>query len=138
MTVIGVFLAVIKLLAFNGFRNRAEFPGDAPLTVEFLLSFLAQLPFGNKPDHDHQLPSHGVDVLYHRRKRAASAVVFRLLELAAFYLLKSSNFSETLANESDRNTLKTLQEFNCSVGLPLFVETFERPFGNLVGKSPFS
>ena len=55
-----------------------------------------------------------------------------------FYLPKSSNISETLANESDRNTLKTLQEFNCSVGLPLFLETFERPIGNLVGKSPFS
>jgi hypothetical protein len=84
VTVTGVFPAVIKFLAFNGFRNRAEFPGDAPLTVEFLLSFLAQLPFGNKLGHDHQLPSHGVDVLYHRRKRAASAVVLRLLELAAF------------------------------------------------------
>ena len=55
-----------------------------------------------------------------------------------FYLPKSSNFSETLANESDSNTLKTLQEFNCSVGLPLYLETFERPFGSLVGKSPFS
>ncbi len=55
-----------------------------------------------------------------------------------FYLPKSSNFSKTLANESDRNTLKTLQEFNSSVGLPFFLETFERPFGNLVGKSPFS
>jgi len=84
MTVIGVFLAVIKFLAFNGFRNRAEFPGDAPLTVEFLLSFLAQLPLGNKLGHDHQLPSYGVDVLYHRRKRAASTVVLRLLEPAAF------------------------------------------------------
>ena len=52
VTVIGVFLAVVKFLAFNGFRNRAEFPGDAPLTVEFLLSFLAQLPLGNKPGHD--------------------------------------------------------------------------------------
>jgi hypothetical protein len=41
VTVIGVFLAVIKFLAFKGFRNRAEFPGDAPLTVEFLLSSLA-------------------------------------------------------------------------------------------------
>ena len=55
-----------------------------------------------------------------------------------FYLLKSSNFSETLANESDRNTLKTLQEFNWSVGLPLILETFEQSFGNSVGKSPFS
>lgn len=77
-------LAGINLFAVNGFGYRAEIPGDAPLTVELLLSFLAQLPFGNKLGHDHQLPSHGVDVLYHRRKRAASAVVFRLLELAAF------------------------------------------------------
>ena len=68
----------------SGKHNRAEFPGDAPLTVEFLLSFLAQLPFGNKLGHDHQLPSHGVDGLYHRWKRAANAVVLRLLELAAF------------------------------------------------------
>ena len=138
VTVIGVFLAVIKFLALNGFRNRAEFPGDAPLTVEFLLSFFAQLPFGDKLGHDHQLPSHGVGVLYHRLKMTASTAALRLLELGIFYLLKSSNFSETLANESDRNTLKTLQEFSCSVGLPLFLETFEWPFRNLVGKSLFS
>ena len=57
LTVTGVFLAVINFPAFNGFRNRAEFPGDAPLTVDFLPGFLAQFPLRDKLRHlDHLLP----------------------------------------------------------------------------------
>ena len=69
--VASVFLAVIKLLAVNGLGDRAEIPHRPPLTVQFLLSFLAQLVLGNKLSHDHQLLSHGVRPLYHGRQNAA-------------------------------------------------------------------
>lgn len=58
--VAGVSLSVIPFPAVNGFRNRAEIPGDAPLTVEFLLSLPAQLFLRNESGHDPHLPSHGV------------------------------------------------------------------------------
>ena len=59
------------------------------------------------------------------------------MELGIFYLPKSSNISETLANESDRNTLKTLQEFNCSVGLPLFLMLSSGPSETLLENRHF-
>ena len=68
----GVLFAIVPFLAFNGFCDRAEAPGDAPLTVEFLLSFLAQFPPGNKSGHEHHLPFHGVSKLYHRSNQTAT------------------------------------------------------------------
>lgn len=53
ITVPGVFLSVIQFLAVNGFGNGAEIPSDSSLTVQFLLSFLAQLVLRNKSGHDH-------------------------------------------------------------------------------------
>ena len=75
VTVIGVFLSVIPFSAFNGFGHRAEFPGNAPLTVEFLLSFLAQLPFGNKPGHGHHslLCMAWGDCIIHEEKQQANS-----------------------------------------------------------------
>ena len=43
---------------------RAELPGDASLTVEFFLSFLAQFPLGDKSGHEHHLPSDGAGGFY--------------------------------------------------------------------------
>ena len=63
--VASIFLAVIQFLAVNGLGNRTEAPGYPPLTVQFLLSFLAQLVLRDKSGHEHHLPSHGVGVLYH-------------------------------------------------------------------------
>ena len=54
ITVPGVFLSVIQFLAVNGFGNGAEIPSVSSLTVQFLLSFLAQLVLRNKSGHDHQ------------------------------------------------------------------------------------
>ena len=56
----GVSLSIIQFLAVNGLGNGAKIPCDAPLTVQFLLSFLAQLVLGNKFGHDHHLlsPAH--------------------------------------------------------------------------------
>ena len=70
--VASVFLAVIKFLAVNGLGDRAEIPHRSPLTVQFLLSFLAQLVLGNKLGHDHQLLSHGVRGFYHETICTAS------------------------------------------------------------------
>ena len=58
--VASVSLSVIQFLAVNGLGNGAEVPHRSPLTVQFLLSFLAQFVLRNKSGHDHQLPSHGV------------------------------------------------------------------------------
>ena len=55
IAVSGFSFAGIDLFAVNGFRDRTEAPGNAPLTVEFLLSFLVQLLSGNKPGHDDHL-----------------------------------------------------------------------------------
>ena len=49
----GVSLSVIQFLAVNGFSDRTEIPCNAPLTVQFLLSFLAQLVLRDKSGHDH-------------------------------------------------------------------------------------
>ena len=51
--VASVSLSVIQFLTVNGFGNRAEIPSDSPLTVQFLLSFLAQLVLRDKFGHDH-------------------------------------------------------------------------------------
>ena len=51
--VASVFLSVIQFLAVNGFGNGAEIPGDPPLTVQFLLSLLAQLVLRDESGHDH-------------------------------------------------------------------------------------
>ena len=59
-TVMGFSFAGINLSAVNGLGDGAEVPGDAPLTVQFLLSFLAQLALRNKSGHDDHLLSHGV------------------------------------------------------------------------------
>ena len=75
MTVIGVFLAVIQFLAFNGLCYRAELPGDASLTVEFFLSFLAQFPLGDKSGHEHHLPSDGAGGFYHFLRFFSMSVV---------------------------------------------------------------
>ena len=49
--VASVFLSVIQFLAVNGFGNGAEIPGDPPLTVQFLLSLLAQLVLREADKH---------------------------------------------------------------------------------------
>jgi hypothetical protein len=59
VTVMGAFFAVIQFSAFNGFGDRAEFPDNPPLTVQFLPGFFAQLLPGDKPGHEHHLPSDG-------------------------------------------------------------------------------
>lgn len=75
----GVFLPVVQFLAFNGFRDRAEFPGDAPLKVEFLLSLLAQFPFGNKFGHI-ITPFAWREKLYHKGRMTTSVtIVFRFI-----------------------------------------------------------
>ena len=58
--VASVSLSVIKFLAVNGLGDGTEIPCDAPLTVQFLLSLLAQLILWDKSGHAHHLPSHGV------------------------------------------------------------------------------
>ena len=58
--VAGVSLSIIKFLAVNGLGDGAEIPCDSPLTVQFLLSLLAQLILLDKSGHDHHLPSHGL------------------------------------------------------------------------------
>ena len=64
----GVSLSVIQFLAVNGLGNRAEVPCDPPLTVQFLLSLLAQLVLRDESGHDDHLLSHGVFEVYHGRK----------------------------------------------------------------------
>ena len=71
VTIMGVFLSVVQFPAFNGFRDRAERPGNAPLAVEFLLSFLAQFSLRDKSGHAHHLPSFGAGQLYHGKGRTA-------------------------------------------------------------------
>ena len=51
---------VIPFLTVNSFGDGAEIPYNPPLTVQFLLSFLAQLVLRDESCHDHHLPSHGV------------------------------------------------------------------------------
>ena len=63
----GASLSVIQFLAVNGLGNGAEIPRDAPLTVQFFLSLLAQFVLRDKSGHDHHLPSHGVLEVYHDR-----------------------------------------------------------------------
>ena len=70
--VASVSLAVIQFLAVNGPADGAEIPHRPALTVQFLLSLLAQLILRDKSCHDHHLPSHGVKVLYHGQRNAAS------------------------------------------------------------------
>ena len=53
VTVASVSLSVIQFLAVNGFGDGAEIPRDPPLTVQFLLSLLAQLVLRDKSGHDH-------------------------------------------------------------------------------------
>ena len=68
-----VSLSIIQFLAVNGLGDGAEIPRDSPLTVQFLLSFLAQLVLRDKSGHDHQLLPHGVRIFYHGLRNAASA-----------------------------------------------------------------
>ena len=70
--VASVSLAVVQFLAVNGPADGAEIPHRPPLTVQFLLSLLAQLILRDKSGHDHHLPSHGVKALYHGQRNAAS------------------------------------------------------------------
>jgi hypothetical protein len=65
--VAGVSFAVIQFFAVNGSADVTEIPHRPPLTVQFLLSLLAQLFLRDKPGHEPHLPSHGVSVLYHAR-----------------------------------------------------------------------
>ena len=58
--VASVSFTVIQFLAVNGFCDGAEIPHNPPLTVQFLLSFLAQLVLRDESCHDHHLPSHGL------------------------------------------------------------------------------
>ena len=58
--VASVSLSVIQFLAVNGFSDRTEVPCNAPLTVQSLLSFLAQLVLRDKSGHDH----HSLPVAY--------------------------------------------------------------------------
>ena len=53
ISVLSFSLAGINLPAVNRLCDRTEIPGDTALTVEFLLSLLAQFLPGNKPGHDH-------------------------------------------------------------------------------------
>ena len=61
----GFLLSGVNLFAVNGFRDGAEIPGDTPLTVEFLLSPLAQLVLRDESGHNHHLLFHGVKGVYH-------------------------------------------------------------------------
>ena len=70
--VASVSLSVIQFLTVNGPADGAEIPHCPPLTVLFLLSLFTQLVLRDKSGHDHHLPSHGVRVLYHGRRNAAS------------------------------------------------------------------
>ena len=70
--VASVSLAVIQFLAVNGPADGAEIPHRPALTVQFLLSLLAQLILRDKSGHDHHLPFHGVKALYHGQRNAAS------------------------------------------------------------------
>ena len=58
--VLSFSFAGIDFPAVNGLRDWAEVPGDAPLTVEFLLSLLAQFLLGDKLRHEHHLLPVGV------------------------------------------------------------------------------
>ena len=51
--VASVSLSVIQFLAVNGLGYGAEIPGDPPLTVQFLLSLLAQLVLRDQSGHDY-------------------------------------------------------------------------------------
>jgi hypothetical protein len=53
VTVSGVSLPVVQFFAFNGLGHWTEFPGDPPLTVQFLLSFFAHLAPWDKSGHAH-------------------------------------------------------------------------------------
>ena len=64
--VASVSLSVIQFLAVNGFSDRTEVPCNAPLTVQFLLSFLAQLVLRDKSGHDH----HSLPVAYSKYNMA--------------------------------------------------------------------
>jgi len=54
--VASVSLAVIQFLAVNGPADGAEIPHRPALTVQFLLSLLAQLILRDKSGHDHHPP----------------------------------------------------------------------------------
>ena len=53
----GDSFAVIQFPAFDGPGDGAEIPHDPPLTVQFLLSLLAQFVLRDKSGHDPHLPS---------------------------------------------------------------------------------
>ena len=59
IAVLSFSFAGINLPAVNGLGHRAESPGHAALTVEFLLSLFAQLSLWDEPGHEHHLLSHG-------------------------------------------------------------------------------
>lgn len=59
ISVLSFSFAGINLPAVNRLRDRAEIPSDTMLTIEFLLSFLAQFPLGDKLGHEYHLPSYG-------------------------------------------------------------------------------
>ena len=58
--VAGVSFAVIPFPAVNGSADGTEIPHRPPLTVQFLLSLLAQLVLRDKSGHNHQLLPHGI------------------------------------------------------------------------------
>ena len=62
----GDSFAVIQFPAFDGPGDGAEIPRDPPLTVQFLLSFLAQLVLRDKSCHDH----HSLPVAYSKYNMA--------------------------------------------------------------------
>ena len=49
--VASVSLSIIQFLAVNGLGDGAEIPRDSPLTVQLLLSLLAQLILRDKSGH---------------------------------------------------------------------------------------
>ena len=70
--VAGVSFSVVQFPAVNGLRDGTEIPHRPTLTVQFLPGLFTQLFLRNESGHDHHLPSHGVRVLYHGRRNAAS------------------------------------------------------------------
>ena len=69
----GFFLAVVLLLVGNDPCHWTEVPGLPLLTVEFLLSLLAQLRFRNESGHVHHLRLHGMKAVYHAERETASS-----------------------------------------------------------------
>ena len=61
IAVLGDSLSVVQFLTVNGPADGAEFPRRPPLTVQFLLSLLAQFVLRDKSGHDHQLLPYGVN-----------------------------------------------------------------------------